>query len=537
MSKKFNDLIYVLVLIFIVSSCSPEDANKPGAKVKPNGQLTDSTTQMGRIGYLNTPFIEWEMKLTGYKGNPFDVLGRVVFYHLESGKTVTTHMFYDNNNTWKFRFTGTLEGQWSFTTFSKYDELNGHKGNLFIQKHPENIANGFITSFGNKWGWQGTEKVFIPQYVMGKKISSYQGIMGDVKKDKIENDIQEFIIEHGFTGFHIPVEGDWIENGKPVPEKYEVVEEIITKVYALGGASHIWLWGSGTKEPIPGGPLGDIDKQNLRYLAARLGPLPGRSMGYGIDTENGWILPEQPNEWKFYLEEKMGWDHLLGAKVGFDEKGFWAASPRPPRPPHDAAFRSPIADKYISWLGGDYIGYTSYRPLFPRYKEVIQHHPDKPSLEEDRFRLRDSENWRYKDYTPELTRRGLWHSAMAGGIGNIWGNLLPEADEGGSNPYPIKNQIKTYSRFFAHRFLKNMEPEFKGPELQLSSSDSVHFIIYREDTDFVRLQLESMDGSQPAVAVDTKKAYKEIKIGDILPGMFTWEAPYLSDWVIAVGDY
>lgn len=75
-------------------------------------------------------------------------------------------------------------------------------------------------------------------------------------------------------------------------------------------------------EPIQGGPMGEIDKRNLRYLAARLGPLPEWSMGYGIDMENGWILPEQLDAWKFYVEEKMGWDHFLGARVGYDEKGF-----------------------------------------------------------------------------------------------------------------------------------------------------------------------------------------------------------------------
>jgi hypothetical protein len=27
----------------------------------------------------------------------------------------------------------------------------------------------------------------------------------------------------------------------------------------------------------------------------------------------------------------------------------------------------PIGDEYTWWLGGDYIGYTSYRPLYDRY--------------------------------------------------------------------------------------------------------------------------------------------------------------------------
>ncbi|MBS3777388.1 MAG: hypothetical protein KGY70_19495, partial [Bacteroidales bacterium] len=167
-----------------------------------------------------------------------------------------------------------------------------------------------------------------------------------------------------------------------------------------------------------------------------------------------------------------GWGHFIGARVGYDEKGLWAVDPRPPRPPRDASFRAPVADKYTFWLSGDYIGYTSYRPLYPRYKEVIHHHPDKPSFEEDRFRLRHSEQWSYKDYSPELTRRGLWHSAMSGGVANIWGNLLPHSqNERGSEPYDnkattevnettitvdMKHQIKNYSRFFESRFLPEM---------------------------------------------------------------------------------
>jgi hypothetical protein len=63
----------------------------------------------------------------------------------------------------------------------------------------------------------------------------------------------------------------------------------------------------------------------------------------------------------------------------------------------------------------------------------------------------------YKDYSAELTRRGLWHSALVGGVANIWGNLLQKSEHGGSNPYKIKDQIKCYSLFFENRFLKSYE--------------------------------------------------------------------------------
>ncbi|MAG93645.1 MAG: hypothetical protein CMJ48_07840, partial [Planctomycetaceae bacterium] len=42
---------------------------------------------------------------------------------------------------------------------------------------------------------------------------------------------------------------------------------------------------------------------------------------------------------------------------------------------------------------------------------------------EDRFRIRHSKTYADKDYTMEMTRRGLWHSTMAGGVANIWGHL------------------------------------------------------------------------------------------------------------------
>jgi hypothetical protein len=260
-------------------------------------------------------------------------------------------------------------------------------------------------------------------------------------------------------------------------------------------------------------------------------------MGFGYDTENGWVHPEVLDAWKAFLEMRMGYDHFLGARVGYDHVGLSRVAPRPPRPPIDAAHRSPVADRYTFWLGGDYTGYTSYRPLYPRYKQVIRHHPEKPSFEEDRFRLRESENWRFKDYSPELTRRGLWHSAMAGGIANIWGNLLPEDDCEGSRPYDIKELIKTYSRFFEHRFLIEMDTFYDGPELRLAVPMGNHAIIYREDCDIVRLNLKSLNGTQPVIAVDTKKPYQEIDIGSFVAGNHTWKAPYRSDWAIAVGVF
>jgi hypothetical protein len=124
-----------------------------------------------------------------------------------------------------------------------------------------------------------------------------------------------------------------------------------------------------------------------------------------------------------------------------------------PKAPLNEKFNAPIGDQYTAWLGGDYVGYTSYRPLYDRYVEAVEHQADRPSFEEDSFRLRSDPEWTHKDYSADLTRKGLWHSTMAGGVANIWGNLLPRADQGGSQSYDhgdvrIKHQIKTYATFF-----------------------------------------------------------------------------------------
>lgn len=128
----------------------------------------------------------------------------------------------------------------------------------------------------------------------------------------------------------------------------------------------MWLSDQAGEGPqgVLGGAMNDADRRNLRYLAARLGPIPGWSMGYGYDTENlRTVSGAQLDQWKAYLKEHLGWDHFIGTRVGFDEGGPKGG----PKPPLDKNRNAPIGDEYCSWLGGDYLGYTSYRPLYDRY--------------------------------------------------------------------------------------------------------------------------------------------------------------------------
>lgn len=528
-----------------------------------------------------SPYAEWSVNNSSWEGNPFDLRAAVTFVHTTSGERRTTEMFYAGNATWKFRFTGTRDGEWSFRTqsdgskgTSRDPELHGITGKLIVMEPANADIHGFIRKFGNKWGWQGTETAFVPQYVMGKELDAFNNEeRHQVDKAKIEGEINEFIDGHGFTGFHLPVQGRWFDinghaKGKhdPDPRTYEVLEAIITAVHARGGACHLWMWDKDARgakngpRTILGTPMNEIDRRNLRYLAARLGPIPGWSIGYGYDTENMWASPDELTAWKGFLKTHFGWDHFVGTRVGFDESG---ARGRPginrARPQLNEKFNAPVADRFTAWLGGDYIGYTSYRPLYDRYVAVIEHHPDRPSMEEDRFRIRNAEQWTHKDYDAELTRKGLWHSAMAGGVANIWGYLLPDADQGGSQPYDrggieLKEIIKTYATFFRDkkRFRKEFvrddrvsdprsgtteKPKPADISVCLRDPDNAHFVVYKENTDSVGMNLANMPNSQPAVAVDTKAHYKEIDLGVLVPGKHDWKTPYASDWAIAIGVY
>ena len=119
------------------------------------------------------PYLEWEVMNPSVEGNPFDVAAHAVFRSVEGNQSTETSLFYDGNDTWKFRFTGAEVGSWTVETFSNDEDLNGWTGHVTVRPNPDADAHGFIRSFGSKWGWQGTETAFIPQFLMGKRCSIF----------------------------------------------------------------------------------------------------------------------------------------------------------------------------------------------------------------------------------------------------------------------------------------------------------------------------------------------------------------------------
>lgn len=485
------------------------------------------------------PYLEWAVANPTWEGNAYDVRATVAFTHHPTGAKHETEMFFssEKSKSWAFRFTGTMPGTWSFETSSQDQDLDGHTGKAIIRTNPRANAHGFLKQFDDKWGWEGTESVFVPQLVMWDYIAGDNSPRMYHEKPKlIDRKIDQFISDHGFNGFHVSVIGGrWfdldaaderVDSKMKDPDfrTFEALELLITKTHQAGGMVHIWPWGdhqrSQTPRSLTGGTSGPVDRRLQRYIAARLGPVPGWSMGYGFDLDE-WVKASRVKRWRASMHEHLGWSHFFGG--------------RPVGPNHGTDH---TAD--ATWNKGlDYSSYEHHRPSYEVYLAASRATPGVPVMSEDRFRVRKNK-YPEKDYTEELVRRGLYHSTLAGGVANIWG-IHPDLGPGGA--FPHKEWIKTYSVFFHDkgRFRKDMT---QANQLSTDANTRVLFsqgarslVLYREATSMIQIDLSAMSGPQAVVAVDTRKAYAEIRLAELQPKAQTIKLPSKSDWVLGVGRF
>ena len=457
--------------------------------------------------------VTWTFQNPSYSGNPFDLVTKAAFTHTPTGRKIQTELFYDSSDNWKLRFTGTQTGRWSFITESADPELNGLKGQ--IEVHPNPGIAGFMTNYGGKWGRLGIDQAFVPQYVMYCDLPMFYR-----NPDRIDADISNFFVEHGFNGFHIGVLCRWLDFDKlssdeissdspnPDPRTFEAIELLIRKVHAAGGVVHIWAWGDEQRRMTPKkwGINGEVDQRLQRYICARLGPLPGWSMCYGFDLQE-WVNQSDLSTWHEYMHSHLGWFHFLGGRA---------------------------PDLTQIYNGLDYSSYQQHRPDYDRYVKAIDQYPDKPAFLEDRFRVRTNV-YPEKDYDFDMTRRGLWNSTMAGGAANIWGNLLNARPDGMSHPYPNKNQILTWSRFWKNRFQKELVRDNSLTEGVCLKVPGKLLVFYKENTISIKMDLSELRGAIKGIAVDTCRDYKEIELNDLKAetGQI-FKAPASSDWSVTV---
>ncbi|MEM9774588.1 MAG: DUF5060 domain-containing protein [Chloroflexota bacterium] len=504
-------------------TATPE--NTPTQTPLPTNTPTQTATPTPVADYTGTLLNYMDIAFANptWSGNPFDLVATVTFTHIDTGEQRETEMFYNDNDEWKARFTAEYTGRWMYSSTSSDPDLDGLSGTIHIDPSD---AKGFVIADGTKWSRSGTGEVFVPQFVMLGDLTNFFN-----DSTQIDNDINLFFNGHGFNGFHVRGYCHLFELGAsgnynatceninaadadPDLDTFQTLEDIIETTYQNGGVVHLWMYGDNMRQQnaTKWGLNGTIDQRMQRYLAARLGPMPGWSMGYGYDVFE-WATPAQIETWYNYIQDKSGWDHLLGARGAKNQ-----------------------IMQYTDVLS--YAAYEQHHPDQTWYFNAIDFRPTKPAFSEDRFRV--DQAFAAKDYTFEETRRGMWHSTMAGGVANIWGNM--QFDEGGSyeegsRAYPNAAELKAYADFVAPRFRADMErcnTLTDGVCLQ-STADQLA-IIYKENTSSISLDLSWMTNSSiPYTALNTIT-------GDEFSGTFTnqnqtWSAPSNSDWALSIGDY
>lgn len=384
---------------------------------------------------------------------------------------------FQNKEQNQFRFTPTKKGRWTFST----------GGDITINADRPAYAKGFVTAKGSKWTRSATGQAFVPQFAMYEKLD-------------LDAALDEFVDGHGFTGFHIKNLRDFLDN----PDYFEAA---VLKTYRRGGATHFWIWGDRARSTTPSTYGVDVDFLYTE-IAARLGPIPGWTLGYGFDLFE-WASAQELEDLRAKLRADCSYPHLIGGRG------------------HKNEYRE-ISAKL------DYTSWEWHHPSYEDYREHFrQNNHQKPVFSEDRFRIQTPDSPQH--YTAEETLHGLWHSAIAGGIANIWGHR--PAGQTFSEPYPNKAAIKTYSQFIEAYFTANMEPDntliSNGYCLRDGTASA---ICYAEQPTNLQFDLDKFSNRTPVItAVDTQTSYTEVEI-PVSTSQIEWQPPYASDWAFHISS-
>ncbi len=489
-----------------------------------------------------SPTLEWTVKNPLHEGNPFDLVAKVTFTH-ESGKeTRTTEMFYAGDDTWKFRFTGTRTGKWTFATqadgedgTTKDPELDGRSGTITVKPNADVRATGFLTGHGSKFAVQVGDDARLEAFRFNafmhgrlaeacgiEKADLFEALRTDADRARLTTYLDAYmrvVAEHGCNAAFQAVHCRWFEMdpekksydrlndrsgaASPDPATFERLELLLATARQHGLRVHLWAWGDEARRWTPigvGGINGLPDRRLQRYIAARLGPLAGWTMGYGFDLQE-WTTEDDLRKWASYLHERFGWRHML-----------WGRG------------RSNDELDVKSYSG---YGVKSYE----RIVKDLASDPDRPHLYEER----DSYLRPRGGLSQEGTRRFMWRQTVAGGMGGFWGHYSGRLYKG---EYPDPEQFRCCREFWAGRFLLDMQRANQLTDGHaLATPDHKRYAFYREDTDRITMELGRAPGPLPAVAVDTTKPYREFAIGLLKPGKHVWKAPHKSDWALAVGRF
>jgi hypothetical protein len=551
-----------------------------------NAQLGDRSAEVFE-------FAEWTLTTDNVGGNPFELDAAATFTPVGGGTPLTTGMFYDGTNAtgehlYRFRFTGIEAGKTYDVATS--GALGNHAGSLTVTPNADSNATGFLTNVGNKFARQ----VGNDGRLRGEVFNVYMNLqaynteqLSTLADRSTRQAYFDEVKANGSNAAFVALNNEWFELGtqkrtelsgtgpfNPDRDSFTILEETIQHAREEGVHLHMWAWGddSGRRRWTPPGfdksldINGENDRRLQEYIADRLAPLPGWSMGYGFDL-NEWTDDEDVDSWAGFVQSESTRDHLLFAR-------HYAASDGP-EVNNGGGGNSRRA---LNLSGHSYATETDFdgsgnprpegpgletTPLGPTgYAEIVSDlraGPDKPHLYEERFTFNRSRGY----WDEETTLRFHWLGTMAGGVGNWWGFFPRTDDQGptaGGYPEPLRVQLQTFRTFWTdnERFKLDMEPanDLTNNLVLDGGTDTRQYalfseaenlgVVYAEDTDTITLNLSEIADADFAAGVtltlvDILAAYDEIELGtfareDIVLDLNDYNLPggATSDWAVII---
>ena len=502
----------------------PPPADPPPADPPPDEPQPEKRDLGASAAVLWGPVVSWSVPASEARGNPFDVLAKMTFTHTDSGERRVTEAFYAGDGVWTWRFAPSREGTWTFATTSDTAQLHGWHGTVNVAPNPNPTARGFLTTHEGRFAQPTTDGHLRGRlyhvFLDANRVSHLHDFPLDPEaRSRAIDTLLERVSAHGMDALFLSISHGWFEYGAlsyrdhdsedPSLVSFEVLDSVITAANDRGIHVHLWAWGDEERRRTPigvGGINGPADRRLQRYIAARLGPLPGWTMSYAFDLEE-WVTPEQVRSWATYLHERFAWPHLLMARETHADAT------------EVFSLRSDKLDVFSNDERPTRNFFTSARSLLAGGHAVLY---------ERRFLHTRDNVW---DMT--TTRRALWQFTLAGGAGAIWGPIW------GGPDYPNPEQLRTHQTFWRERFDLDLTRASRVTDpvtsYVLRDAAGTRAVHYAENTDRVPLDLRGMSGPLRAVAVDATRSYREIDLGTLDPTNHTWTAPYRSDWAIAIG--
>gem|GEM_PF-185525 len=386
----------------------------------------------------------------------WDVEGACVWTH-ENGTTQRTSLVWysGSGDTYVYRFGGSLPGRWTGITSSPVTALDSLELTVEVMPSRNPDRAGWSgqrpeepTAWAHQKGPNGELVKNTPILIMMPGMQHWFD-----KPAEMRDFVAEFNDHHGFNGGHISTIGrNWFEADStdrlrtapaaPDVRTFEALEAAASEWSERGGWLHLWMWGKGDGgdfSNLPGGHNGAQSRRINRYIAARLGPVPGWSMGIGWDVEF-WADEAKLTWWLDDLIPQLGgWHHWIGFRYSDSDIG----QGRDPDPANKGQYLErgvawntlrPGDEQYAGW---EHWATTTSDSAIDAGLAAI---PDRPMMSEDRFRRRDNA-WRQKDMHSDdaiLKEIPRWATR---GVAAIYGRLIDSKD-GGSDVWPNKAAIK-----------------------------------------------------------------------------------------------